>query len=761
MMRRLHTIALCLTASLAFLPTRAGADWRELGPSPIAQGSTGRLTDVAPHPTDPDIVYIAAASGGVWRYDNGNWTPLTDHMPASAIGALALDPNDPDVLYAGSGEANGATHSFYGVGLYKSIDAGATWEILGEDEFAGRAFARILVSPVDGNVLFAATRSAGDPKGHPQANGPIGVWHSLDGGVTWTLLGDGMASGEAGDLAMDPNDPDVVYAGVFGDVYRSMDGGGTWTRVLDVSGGRVQIVVAPTNSQRLWTLSSNGTARRSDDQGDSWTTMDPEIYLQGGYDIAVAVDPDNEDIAFFGGVPVSRTDDAGQSFDEITPPHVDIHRFARDADGRLLCANDGGLHRSSNNGDSWDVLNLGLGVIQFYPGLSIHPTDPDWMIGGLQDNGTVLRHDDSMFWDVVMGADGGYTAVHPDNPDVVFAQGQGTGSLGRSTDGGVNFDGSSDGINEDDPNAFHSPIVFHPDDPATVYYATNRIYRSTNTGDFWVDISDILFSTDAIRAMAIAPSNPDRIYVASRERGIYASEDGGENFTRVLDYAPGWVRTTRELAVAPWDDQMLFVGVRRFGANQVGMTPDAGETWEALDGDLPDVPVNSVAAAEVGANRFVFAATDRGVWVTCTMGEHWGLMGEAFPNVPTTDIQYDDRLTRVVVATMGRGVWTFDDATEAALLEECMPEDGTGTGTDSGGTTSTPGSSSGGSGDTTTPGPGSSSSDPDGATDSGDTGAEESGGEATEDGCGCRASGGAQDLVWLLLPVAAWRRRRR
>ena len=253
----LITFRLCVPMAVAawYLTTNAVVAqltpmWVEMGPAPITNGPyTGRCSAIVASPFSDGKYYVAGASGGVWRTLDGGatWTPLTDDLAFNAVGALALDPTNDDVIYAGSGEANFANHSFYGVGLYKSSDGGETWTVLASDSFAGRTFSRIVISHADPQVLFAAIMPAGGfpalnaAKGHPQRNDPVGVYRSLDGGVSWTLLGGGLPATAASDLWMDPTNASVLYAAIgdiFGTpengIYKSVTGGDTWTKL---SGG--------------------------------------------------------------------------------------------------------------------------------------------------------------------------------------------------------------------------------------------------------------------------------------------------------------------------------------------------------------------------------------------------------------------------------------------------------------------------------------------------------------------------------------------
>ena len=319
--------------------------WRELGPAPIATGPyTGRVSAIVCDPLDANRVFVAGADGGVWRTLDGgtSWTALTEALPTSAIGALALDPSDADVLFAGTGEANFANHSRYGLGVYRTLDGGDTWEHFGAATFGGRCISALAVDPLDGNHVFAAvTRAGGFPalaaaRGHAGALGALGVFRSLDRGATWTLL-PGLPDLSVTSLALDPTDPDRLYCGVghiFGDaqngVWRSLDGGESWTRLtsgLPVSTfGRVTVALAPSTPQRLFALLTNpcdasgGGASmrgvfRSDDGGTSWSVLpNPNIQsTYGWYLSVVSVRPSNADTVFLGGLSLVRSTTASSS----------------------------------------------------------------------------------------------------------------------------------------------------------------------------------------------------------------------------------------------------------------------------------------------------------------------------------------------------------------------------------------------------------------------------------------------------------------
>jgi photosystem II stability/assembly factor-like uncharacterized protein len=370
------------------------------------------------------------------------------------------------------------------------------------------------------------------------------------------------------------------------------------------------------------------------------------------------VESADPETVYAGGLSLVRSSNGGTNYSGITPPHVDMHALAFDAAGALLCGCDGGVYRSVDHGNSWVGLNDSLGVIQFYPGISLHPTNPDFLIGGMQDNGTGRRDADG--WLHVLGGDGGYTALHPATPDTMFAEFQGSGNLYRSTNGGFGYVYSGAGIAGADRNCFLPPVTYRPNNASALLYATHRIYRSTNNGDSWSAISGDITGggTAAVRSLAIAPSNWQTVYAGTNDGRVLTSTDGGATWTLRLTDVPGWFRVKREIAVDPGNDQVAYLAVAHFGVDQVRRTLDRGATWSAIDGDLPDVPVNTIAVQRHGTARTVFAGTDTGVYLTCDEGGHWRRLATGLPHSPVMDLVVDEGFDRLVAATMGRGAWS-------------------------------------------------------------------------------------------------------
>ncbi len=684
----------------------AAQSWTSLGPAPITNfgGASGRVAGVACSPTDASKWFIATADGGVWRTTNAgqSWTPLTDHLPTTATGAIAIDPSNEQVIYAGSGEANFANHSRYGRGLYKSVDGGDTWTVLAAGTFSGRCFSRILVHPAQPSVVFASITGAGGgperfaAKRHPDRAGPRGVFKSVDGGVTWTQLGGGLPAIDATDIEFDPADPQVMYAGVgyvYGDaangIYKSTNGGANWTRLaggLPVgTAGRVAMAMTAANRNRIYALfaapvagigvggSASGGgqifgAYRSDDAGANWTQLGLDGNLgsvQQFYNNLVIANPTNADLVFFAGVQIVRSTDAGATFTGNLPAHhPDFHAAAWDAAGRLVVGNDGGTALSSDLGDSFATTNTDLANMQFYAGLSTHPTDDTIIYGGLQDNGTARRDDpDSRTWTSVFGGDGGWTQLDQSDPARIFLEFQGAGNLFRSTNFGQSFPRATGSISG--RHAFLPPFLIDATNPQRMVYATERVWESLDGGSTFTAVSADLTSGSpfAIRAVTMSPTDSRYMYVVTSDNRVLASSDSGRTFALRLADHFGWPRVTREIVVDNTDPLTVYLAGATFGAPHVRRSRDGGVTWQTLSATLPDVPVNSVGVDTRYPTARLYAGGDDGVYQSRNGGQTWSRLGDNFPHAAVVDILVQPVRPsgngRLIVATQGRGAWAI------------------------------------------------------------------------------------------------------
>ncbi|MFZ4573513.1 MAG: GC-type dockerin domain-anchored protein [Phycisphaerales bacterium] len=679
-MKRLAVIVICC-ANVA-----AGQTWRSIGPSRITEfgGSTGRVAAVACVPGDSTTFYIGAADGGVWKTTDAGatWRSLTDDFP-TPIGALAIDPANTAVVYAGSGEANFANHSRPGVGIYKSTDGGETWSMLGGEHFAGRSISRISIDPAQSRRLLVAVTGAGGfpllaaAKGHPLANGPRGLWKSDDAGSSWFRIG-AVPDLDVTDVVRAPDNSGVILAGVgriTGDlsngVWRSADNGVTWARIVTglpvaAETGRIGLAASPARPGRFYAFiarpcdatGGGATTRgvyRSDDGGVTWAQVHTGSYQStyGWYFATITAHPTNPDEVWIGGLEALRSVNAGVTFLASNVPHPDVHALVWDGAGRLISGDDGGVHRWQAG--AWSTLNHGLTLTQCYAGLSTHPTDPAKILVGLQDNGSALRESEtSTVWRSVYGGDGGWTQVDQTDPSRMFVEAQGTGNLGRS----INGSGFVDvGAGLSGRNCFLPPYLLVPGVAGRMLYGTERLWVSTNSGDtFTVLSADLAGGTGAIRSLAIAPSDPRFVYVSTNTGFVLVSQNGGATFSTSITGHPGWPRCTREIFVSPDDPRTAYVAAAGYGSSRVLMTTSAGATWSVIGGGLPDLPVNTVAADVRFSPHRVFAGMETGVWVQ--EGQVWRPYGRGMPKVPTIDLLVEPGRNRLIAATQGRGVFT-------------------------------------------------------------------------------------------------------
>lgn len=659
-----------------------------IGPDTITGGFTGRISAIACHPTNPELYYVGGADGGVWKTTNGgaSWTAVTDNMPTTAIGAITTFGTSN--VYVGTGEANYALHSRYGLGLYRSQDSGATWTHLAEKRFAGRCFSKIVINPRSGGAtLYAGITPAGGfpeksaAKGHVFKDGAIGVFMSADWGASWIQLTNGLPNEACTDLAIDSRDPKVLYAAIgrpFGSaangIYKSTNAGASWTKLttgLPVGTlGRIGITISPVDSQRLYALitnpctsgGANGStmgAFVSTNAGLSWHPMSA-LDIQssyGWYQCLAVASPSAVDQVFLAGLSLVRSNNAGNTYSTVTPPHVDIHAITFDAAGRLLVGCDGGVYRSIDNGANWTSLNNGIGVMQLYAGVSTHLNQQNRINGGFQDNGTNMKTGAGLSWTHTIGGDGGWTAWNQVSTSTLWGQTQGPAQLQRSDNLGGAFSLKSTGINAGQPVAFYTPVEYVPGSSTNLLCATDRIYRSTNSGDNWSPISgDLTNGSNAIRSLAIHPLNPNHVMVATTDGDISRSLDGGATFADLLTGIPGWVRVTREIVPSPVAGSTWYLAVSQFGTNQIRMTANNGTSWTSLDGDLPDVPVNTIGFDPRPTPMVLYAGTDRGLYRSVNNGINWVRLN-GIPNVPVIDIRYRATFGELIIATQGRGVY--------------------------------------------------------------------------------------------------------
>ena len=499
-------------AAALTLATGATTPWQFVGPTNIG----GRVVDIAVDPVVPDTIYVAAATGGVWKStDRGAlFTSIWPATNPQAMGALVITSNG--TLFAGTGEANpgGGSITYGGSGVYRSVDRGATWQLVGLTN--SHTIGRLAVDPTDPQHIFAA--AAGDLYNH---GGERGVYKSTDGGSTWTqvLAGDNDTTG-AVDLAIDPINPNRVFAamwdhlrepdlrtygGVGSGVYRSTDGGSTWQRLTNglpgpaATIGRIGVALAASNPQRVYAIVNQTSGPfqgfyRSDDGGNSWTNLSPNSTLSGAQSSygwwfgRVWVDPLDQAHVFAAGVTLCESQNSGVSFTGQSGPHADDHAMAWDlrVPSRVYLGNDGGTYRSDVNGSNnqWTAA-ISQPFTQFYS-VDVSEQDGSRIVGGAQDNG-VNRSYGGTSWNSYVGGDGEEALIDPVDQNMVYGCSQ-YGSCVRSTNGGTSTIDFTSATVSSRRNWF-TPVQFDPGNPAVLYYAGDRVNRSANHGVNWSVIS--------------------------------------------------------------------------------------------------------------------------------------------------------------------------------------------------------------------------------------------------------------------------------
>jgi len=696
--------------------------WRSIGPAV----SGGRVATVAGTDLDPNLLYAGAAGGGVWRSTNAGaaWTPVFDGETAQSIGAITIDPNDKNVVWVGTGEAWPRNDVIPGDGVYRSADGGKTWSHLGLEGTS--QIARVLIDPRDTrHVLVAAL---GDPF---RDNEDRGVFRTTDGGRTWTktlYAGPGVG---ACDLAMDPKNPDVLYAGMWrfrrtawsltsgGDddgIYKSTDAGATWKRVTGSglpSGttGRIAIAIAPSDSRRIYAIveSKEGLLWRSDDAGATWnlTSTNTLIDERPFYYTRVVVDPHDADHLFSVSVLLAESTNGGRTWHVSGRGlHGDHHDLWIAANGRAIVeGNDGGIALSHDGGATWSWRTV-LPIAQFYH-VSYDLRTPYGVCGGLQDNGSwcaptrtgdpsgILPRD----WTRIQGGDGTWAVPDPHDPATIWSAsggGDNAGDLARYDARTRTLVDVSPYLRDQNVVAprtlryrfnWETPIAFDPHDARIVYTAGNVLFRTTDRGMHWTPISRDLTRNigarqglaggpltldvtgaetfDTILAVAPSPVAARQIWIGTDDGLVQLTRDGGAHWTNVtvrgLDAdarVPCVEPSHASAAVAYVAVDRHFVGDR---AAYVYATHDAGRTWHAIVNGLPHAEVHAVREDPHDA-RVLYAATGRGVWWSTDAGARWTPFPAPLPAVDVRDLVVQPASGDVIAATHGRGMYVFDDA---------------------------------------------------------------------------------------------------
>jgi len=706
-------------------------EWRSIGPANMG----GRIADVEGVPGDPNVVYVASASGGLWKSTNGGvkWTPIFEREGTISIGDVALAPSNPDVVWVGTGESAVRNSVSFGDGVYKSTDGGKTWQHMGLKE--SEHISAIAIHPQNPDIVYVAAL------GH--AFGPNeerGVFMTTDGGKTWnkTLYIDNQHG--ASDLEIDSTNPNILYAGMWsferkpwthrsgsekGGVYKSIDGGRTWKKVengLPKLMGRIGIRVAPSNPNVVYAIveSKDGTLYRSDDRGETFRNVSKQesIVSRGFYYTKVRVDPTNENRVYAVASTLFVSVDGGRTFRSITSrSHIDFHALWIDPKNpkRMWHGQDGGIGVSYDGGESWEaVYNIPLG--QFY---QVHADNrqPFYnVMGGLQDNGSWtgpsrtrepsgIMNDD---WRMVSFGDGFYVINHPDNPDVYLSESQGgeivwtdfrtreqqsVNPWGRGSGGGPAA-GQKYRWN------WNAPLVFSAHEKTTVYFGANVLFKSSDFGKTWEPISPDLTTNDpekqkdaggpvaventtaeyhtTIITIAESPVQKGQIWVGTDDGNLQVTTDGGKNWNNLVKNVSGLAANSPVSHVEPsrTNANTAYVAFERHMFDDfkpyIFKTTDGGKSWTSIAGNLPAKAYVQIVREDPKNTNLLYAGTEIGLFASYDGGKNWiPLNLKNLPNVAVHDIVVHPRENDLILATHGRSLWIFDDAT---VIQQITPQ---------------------------------------------------------------------------------------
>jgi photosystem II stability/assembly factor-like uncharacterized protein len=640
--------------------------WTPMGPSPITNeywsgnaNAAGRVASIAVDPTNPARAFIGSASGGVWRTtDSGaSWTPLTDELSILTHGWVTLDPTNPSTIYAGTGEY--VTGSG-GDGLFKSTDGGSTWSRIATASQVGSNISRVAVDPSNTQII------------HVTSSG--GYYRTTSGGASWSQV----LTSACSDLAVNPATPGIVYVGRANDgVYKSTNSGQSFTRIWpipsDPNARRVVLALAPSSPGTVYcaiTNPSNGLLGlyKTTDHGATWAqlTNTPNFPSpQAWYDTCVIVSPTNPDLVFCGGVfpsyavaGIIRSTDGGASWTDVTvggsggQVHPDMQSFAFGPDGTLWVACDGGVWRTTNNGQSWINCNSNLVLAQNYA-LALHPTDSGRIIGGTQDNGTIQRTT-SNAWPQILSGDGGFSAYDFANPSRRYVTYVYLAVYRQLNSNTTNISGPWG----NDSRNFIAPLVMDPNDSRTLLGGTNRVWRTTSADGTpnWTAISTTTVSSGGtLNAIAVAPGFSNTIYVGSTQGTVYYTANASTWLNRSTGLPSGQVS---EIVIDPADPAHAFVTFYNTTGARVLETSNAGLTWTNITGALPaGVSAKCLAVDWRFAIPGLWVGSGAGLYWSYDRGATWARDGADFPNVIVNDLLINPATNTITAGTYGRGTW--------------------------------------------------------------------------------------------------------
>jgi photosystem II stability/assembly factor-like uncharacterized protein len=723
------TPAAAETASPSPMDKFKSLEFREIGPAIMG----GRIDDFAVVESNPSVVYVGVAAGGVWKTTNNGttWEPIFDKEGVPTVGDLAIAPSDPSIVWVGSGEPNNRQSSSWGDGIYKSTDAGKTWKNMGLADT--HHIGRVVIHPKNPDIVYAAAL------GHLWGPNPErGVYKTTDGGKTWSQVLKISADTGVSDIAMDPESPDTLYAAAYqrrrtpfgyngggseSAIYKTTDGGATWkklTKGLPYENGgetgRIGLDIYRKDPNIVYALVQHekGGIYRSEDKGETWKKMSdtnprPSYYSQ------VRIDPNNDLRIWVLGAAMYFSEDGGKTFTtrRVQKIHGDFHALWIDPSNsnHIITGSDGGIHWSYDNGKTWDFLNT-IAIGQFYE-IGLDNERPYNICGGLQDNGSWCGPSQTYSrdgignedWTLIHGGDGFYAQIDNVDANVVYTESQ-DGFLARRNMRTAQERSIKPEVKYGEPHyrfQWNSPIAISAFDHKTVYYAGNYFFKSTDQGDTWTRLGNDLTSAADRNKLQIFGKTPDKktlsrhdgveefptittisesplsaniLWAGTDDGNLQVTRDGGKTWKNVAANVPGVPKGTyvSRVVASKYGEGSAYASFDGHRTDDYSIyifaTSDFGETWKPVHNGIPISAGTVHVIREHHRNpNLLFAGTEFGLWISWDRGANWTSFKNNFPTVPVDDIELQARENDLVLATHGRSIWIFDDLTPLEKMD--------------------------------------------------------------------------------------------
>ncbi|MFP4471050.1 MAG: VPS10 domain-containing protein [Bacteroidales bacterium] len=701
--------------------TFSGLKWRGIGPA----FTSGRIADFAVNPDNHSEYYVAVASGHVWKTENNGTTfkPIFDNYGAYAMGSIAMDPNNHNILWLGTGENNHQRALGYGNGVYKSEDGGSSWKNMGLKE--SRQIGKILIHPENSDIVYVAAEGSVWGPG-----GDRGLYKTTDGGETWEKVLEISEHTGVNDMVMDPRDPEVIYAtseqrrrrgfgkiggGPESAVYKTNDGGKTWNKIMKgLPGGHIGgmgIAISPANPEYLYLImeaaGDNGGFFRSTNRGASWEKRSNH-HSSGQYYNEIFCDPVDPDKVYSMETISKVTTDGGKTWNRLSNKgrHVDDHAMWIDPDDtrHWMIGGDGGVYETFDDGENF-LFKSNLPITQFYR-VNVDDSEPFyWVYGGTQDNNSMGGPSQNIKssgvssdeWIVTLGGDGFFQAIEPGNPDIVYSAYQ-YGNIFR-------YDKKSGESLKIKPEPgkdeltyrwnWNTPFILSPHSGTRLYIAANKVFRSDDRGNSWETISgdltrdedrnqfkimDKYWPSDAVSkdvstslwgtivSLAESPIKEDLLYIGTDDGVIQVSEDAGANWHKISSF-PGVPQYTYVSDILPslFDENVVYASFDNIKSDDFKpyllKSTDKGRTWESITGNLPEDETIHTIVQDPVKEDLLFVGTEFSAFFTLDGGKIWTELSAGMPDIAVKDLVIQEREGDLVAATFGRGFYIIDNYT--------------------------------------------------------------------------------------------------